>query len=62
MIEIYYGPEYEQKEKDLLKANFDGYINSEQTGRTIAEWRADNKEKLAEYNAKYREEHNRRKI
>lgn len=51
MIEIYYGSDFEQMEKDLLKANFDGYINSEQTGRTMDEWREDNKEVRLKYNA-----------
>jgi len=65
MIEIYYGPDFEQKEKDLLKENFDKYINSEQTGRTIAEYQAEyreqNKEVFNQKAAEYRDK-NRAKI
>ena len=52
MTEIYFGSEYLEKEKEILKEHFDECINSYETGRSKAEyhaeWYQENKERLTE--------------
>ena len=52
MTEIYFGSEYLEKEKEILKEHFDECINEVMTGRTKveskAEWYKKNKEKFTE--------------
>lgn len=50
MTEIYYGSQFRELEKELLKEHFEECINSDMTGRTQAEWQSEyrkkNKERL----------------